>query len=98
MLLGKQKRTLFQPACNASATEGHTKNKKGHTLLSIQNYCNIEQMENKKTKEEKRKDWQEFVAKLKALPPEKLSKAAKWVLENEGNSENIYYDMKAVMK
>lgn len=53
---------------------------------------------NKKTKEEKRKDWQDFVAKLKTLPPEKLSKAAKWILENEGKSNNVYYDMKAVLK
>ena len=47
-------------------------------------------MENKKTKEEKRRDWQNFVAKLKNLPPEKLSKAAKWVLKDEekGKEDN----------
>ena len=53
---------------------------------------------NKKTKEEKRTDGQAFVAKLKTLPPEQLSKAAKWILENEGKNNNVYYDMKAVLK
>lgn len=55
-------------------------------------------MEAKRTKEEKRKDWHDFVAKLRTLPPEKLSKAAKWVLGNDGKDENVYYDIKAVMK
>lgn len=55
-------------------------------------------MGTKKTKEEKRQDWLAFVAKLKTLPPEKLSRAAKWVLENEGKNDNVYYDIKAVMK
>lgn len=56
-------------------------------------------METKKmTKEEKRKDWLDFVANLKKLPPEKLSKAAKWVLANEEKNKDVYYDMKAVLK
>ncbi len=52
----------------------------------------------KKTEEEKRKDWQNFLAKLKALPPERLSKAAKWVLENEEKGNKYWMDMKAVLK
>jgi hypothetical protein len=52
---------------------------------------------NKKTKEEKRKEMAEFIAKLKATPQEKLSKAAKYLLAHE-NDEPVYYDMKAVMK
>lgn len=55
-------------------------------------------MENKKTKEEKRKDWQNFVAKLKNLPPEKLSKAAKWVLKDEEKGNEYWMDTKAVLK
>ena len=51
-----------------------------------------------KTKKQKRKEWQDFVAGLKTLPPEKLSKAAKWVLENEGKVKDVHYDMRAVMK
>jgi hypothetical protein len=54
-------------------------------------------MEDKNKKEKKTKDWQDFVAKLRTLPPEKLSKAAKWVLENDGKN-NVHYDMKAVLK
>lgn len=56
-------------------------------------------MEAKKTKEEKQKEWQDFLAKLKTLPPEKLSKAAKWFLANEGRDKSgVIVDMKAVLK
>ena len=55
-------------------------------------------METKRTKEEKRYDWERFLLKLKSLPPERLSKAAKWVLENDGKMDNVQYDMKAVLK
>lgn len=55
-------------------------------------------MATKRTKEEKRKNWQEFLAKLRALPPEKLSKGAKWVLEHEGKDAPVTYDLKAVLK
>lgn len=56
-------------------------------------------MGTKKTKEERQKDWQDFLAKLKAMPPEKLSKAAKWMLENEGKrKDNVIVDMRAVLK
>lgn len=56
-------------------------------------------MEAKKIKEEKQKEWQDFLAKLKTLPPEKLSKAAQWFLANEGKSkEDVIVDMKAVLK
>lgn len=56
-------------------------------------------MGTKKTKEERQKDWQDFLAKLKAMPPEKLSKAAKWTLENEGKrKDNVIVDMRAVLK
>lgn len=55
-------------------------------------------MKTKKTKEEKRKDWQDFLAKLKATPPEKLSKAAKWVLKEEEKGNEFWVDMKAVMR
>ena len=40
-------------------------------------------MEEKITKEEKRKDWEKIIAKLKSMPPEKLSKAAMWVLSTK---------------
>ena len=55
-------------------------------------------MDSKKTKEDKKKDWQNFIAKLKSLPPEKLSKDAKWVLENEKGTGNVSYDIKALLK
>lgn len=55
-------------------------------------------MKAKKTKEEKQKDWQDFVAKLKTLPPEKLSKAARWVLKEEEKGNEYWMDMKAVLK
>lgn len=55
-------------------------------------------MATKRTKEEKRKDWQEFLAKLRALPPEKLSKGAKWVLQEEEKGNEYWIDMKAVLK
>lgn len=51
------------------------------------------------TKEEKKTDWKAFVEKLKSLPPEKLSKAARWVLaQEEKPQEETYIDMKAVLK
>lgn len=60
---------------------------------------NVIYMEAKKTKEEKQKEWQDFLAKLKTLPPEKLSKAAKWFLANEGRDKGgVIVDMKAVLK
>ena len=52
----------------------------------------------KPTTEEKRKNWEAFVEKLKSLPPERLSKAAKWVLTQEGKQEEAQIDMKAVLK
>ncbi|MBO8440469.1 MAG: hypothetical protein IAC51_07450 [bacterium] len=53
----------------------------------------------KMTKEEKKTDWKAFVEKLKSLPPEKLSKAARWVLaQEEKPQEETYIDMKAVLK
>ena len=53
---------------------------------------------NKKIKEEKRKDWQDFVETQMTLQTEKLSKVEQWILENEGKNNNVYYDMKAVLK
>lgn len=53
---------------------------------------------NRPTREEKRKSWEAFVEKLKSLPPEKLSKTAKWALAQEGKQEEVYIDMKAVLK
>ena len=44
-------------------------------------------MKEKKTKEEKQKNWQDFLDKLKNMPPEKLSKAAKWVLKSKRKKE-----------
>lgn len=67
-----------------------------HVLYNDKN--NNSDMEAKKTKEEKQKDWQDFVAKLKALPPEKLSKAARWVLKEEEKGNEYWMDMKAVLK
>ncbi len=55
-------------------------------------------MEEKITKEEKRKDWEKIIAKLKSMPPEKLSKAAKWVLKEEEKGDEYWLDMKAVLK
>ena len=55
-------------------------------------------MKEKKTKEEKQKNWQDFLGKLKNMPPEKLSKAAKWVLKQEEKGEEYRMDMKAVLK
>ncbi len=52
----------------------------------------------KPTTEEKKQSWDAFVEKLKSLPPEKLSKTAKWVLAQEGKQEEAYIDMKAVLK
>ena len=52
----------------------------------------------KPTMEEKRRSWEAFVEKLKSLPPERLSKAAKWALAQEGKQEEVHIDMKAVLK
>ena len=52
-----------------------------------------------KTTETKQKEWQDFLAKLRTTPPEKLSKAARWFLSNEGkNKDGIIVDMKSVLK
>lgn len=32
------------------------------------------------------------------MPPEKLSKAAKWILKNEESKEEVWIDMRAVLK
>lgn len=55
-------------------------------------------MEANKAKEEKQKNWQDVLAKLKKLPPEKLSKAAKWALKEEEKGSEYWMDMKAVLK
>ena len=55
-------------------------------------------MEEKITKEEKRKDWEKIIAKLKSMPPEKLSKAAQWVLKEDEKGDEYWLDMKAVLK
>lgn len=49
-------------------------------------------------KQKKREDWKKFLAKLKSMPPEKLSKAAKWVLKEEEKGDEYWLDMKAVLK
>lgn len=51
-----------------------------------------------RTKEQKRKEWKEFVEYLKTLPPEKLSKPAKWMLNFEESGREYWYDEKAVLK
>lgn len=50
-----------------------------------------------KTSEAKQKEWQDFLAKLKATPPEKLSKAARYLLEHEYDAP-VEIDMKAVLR
>lgn len=56
-------------------------------------------MEKKKAKAEyKKKRWAQTLEKLRNTPPERLSKYARWILENEKDKPNIWYDMKAVMK
>lgn len=57
-------------------------------------------METKKlTKAElKKQRWAQTLERLRAMPPEKLSKAAKWVLEHEDNRPKVWMDMKAVLK
>ena len=50
-----------------------------------------------KTSEAKQKEWQDFLAKLKATPPEKLSKAARYLLEHEHDAP-VEMDMKAVLR
>lgn len=56
-------------------------------------------MEKKKAKAEyKKKRWAQTLEKLRNTPPERLSKAAKWILRNEGNRPEVYIDIKAVMK
>lgn len=57
-------------------------------------------METKKiTKAElKKQRWANTLEKLRNTPPEKLSKWAKWVLRNEENKQEVYIDMKAVLK
>lgn len=40
-------------------------------------------------KEQKKKDWILFLEKLRATPPEKLSKYAKWLLENEKDKKEV---------
>lgn len=57
-------------------------------------------METKKlTKAElKKQRWAQTLEKLRSTPPEKLSQYAKWVLKNEKDKPEVWYDMKAVMK
>ena len=55
-------------------------------------------MEAKKIKEEKQKEWQDFLAKLKTLPPEKLSKAAQWFLSANPQLKGISYIVNAWRK
>lgn len=50
-----------------------------------------------KAKEQKRKEWKAFLAELKSLPPEKLSKTAKYWLARE-NEPAVEYDMRAVLR
>ena len=70
----------------------------GLLLLYLQSNIKYMFMKEKKTKEEKQKNWQDFLDKLKNMPPEKLSKAAKWVLKQEEKGEEYWMDMKAVLK
>lgn len=52
-----------------------------------------------KTKKVKQEEWQDFLTRLKAIPPEKLSKAARWFLTNEGkHKDGVIVDMKAVLR
>ena len=51
-----------------------------------------------RTKEENRKDWQDFETRLRDLPPERLSKVAQWVLQEEEKGNEYWMDMKAVLK
>lgn len=59
-------------------------------------------MAKKLSKEEKDMRWRTFLKKLEAMPPEKLSKTAKWVLktEKEREEQGITYsmDMRALLR
>lgn len=51
------------------------------------------------TKEQiKEKRWNNTIERLRNMPPEKLSKAAKWILKNEESKEEVWIDMRAVLK
>lgn len=53
----------------------------------------------KMTKAEmKKKRWAETIERLRNTPPEKLSKTAKWILKNEENRQEVWMDMRAVLK
>ena len=49
-----------------------------------------------KTREQKRAETAAAIARLREMPSEKLSKAAKWLLKEE--TREFWYDKKAVMK
>ena len=51
----------------------------------------------KKTKEEKRADMAELIARLKATPKDKLSAAAKYLLAHE-NDEPVELNMRYVLR
>lgn len=51
----------------------------------------------KRTKEQKKADMTELIAKLKAMPQENLSKAAKYLLAHE-HDEPVEMDMRAVLR
>lgn len=48
--------------------------------------------------EMKKKRWAETIERLRNTPPEKLSKTAKWILKNEENRQEVWMDMRAVLK
>lgn len=49
-------------------------------------------------KEKEKETLTVFMDKLRNTPPEKLSKYAKWLLKADRTKEQVWYDMKAVMK
>lgn len=55
-------------------------------------------MEKRRTKKQKAEDWAAFMEKLRNTPKDRLSKAAKYVLEHEDEDGTYWMDMKAVLK
>lgn len=50
-----------------------------------------------KKKDSRKQEWHDFLAQLKSMPAEKLSKTAKYFLAHE-HDEPVEMDMKAVLK
>lgn len=54
-------------------------------------------MEKRRTKKQKAEDWAAFMEKLRNTPKDRLSKAAKYVLEHEDDPP-VELDMRYVLK